>query len=298
MKVSILLLSVLLATTVSNDSKLTASDDYKEIDEGKPINIKVLSNDYGVKGNDIKLEIAEYPEQGNVSIEEDNTITYYPELNYAGLVLFKYKISNANGDSDIAIVELRIRSMNYMPYPLNDTVIVYHNQRKYINVLENDLDIYDAPITIAIVEDIQNGRANINSDNNIFAEFDEFFYGLDSCIYEVVDVDNDRGVAKIYYEVLPGENGLFVPQAFSPNGDNKNDTFFIPELAVKTDVKLQLYDAHGMLVFMTNDYKNDWAGYSNIGRLKGRKCIPGTYYYFIDVPGMKERVSGFIYLSY
>ncbi len=68
---------------------------------------------------------------------------------------------------------------------------------------------------------------------------------------------------------------IFVPSAFSPNGDNVNNVLHI--LSKNVNVCLfAIYNRWGICVFRTNDVNNGWDG-----KFKGKDCEIGTYFYLI-----------------
>ena len=69
-------------------------------------------------------------------------------------------------------------------------------------------------------------------------------------------------------------NPLIVPNIFTPNGDNKNDTFFIPGLETYSANELTIINRWGNNVYETKNYKNDWSG---------QGLVEGTYYYILRV---------------
>lgn len=78
---------------------------------------------------------------------------------------------------------------------------------------------------------------------------------------------------------------LVMPNAFTPNGDGKNDVFRIPP-----DVSLQLrefsiFDRWGHKVFSTRNIGQGWDG-----RINGQLSPPGVYVYFVDGVGEKGPV--------
>ena len=79
----------------------------------------------------------------------------------------------------------------------------------------------------------------------------------------------------------------YVPNAFSPNGDDKNQYFKIPFLVNIPGNTVMVFNRWGKKVFEANDYKNDWAG----------DDLPtGTYYYVVSAPNyeiLKGSVSIF-----
>ena len=52
---------------------------------------------------------------------------------------------------------------------------------------------------------------------------------------------------------------MFVPTAFSPNGDGLNDIFFTKGTEMQA-YNLKVYTRHGTLVFESDDQKKGWDG--------------------------------------
>ena len=79
----------------------------------------------------------------------------------------------------------------------------------------------------------------------------------------------------LYYVNCCGS--IFVPNAFSPNGDGKNDVFKPTFNQVKFDKYIfQVFNRYGQKVFETNNMSKYWDGEFN-----GNTCDIGTYYYLI-----------------
>jgi gliding motility-associated-like protein len=65
---------------------------------------------------------------------------------------------------------------------------------------------------------------------------------------------------------------LWIPNAFSPDGDGVNDYFEIRG-NWQTPIQLWVFDRWGKVVFHSEDYQNDWDGtYPN-----GQRAAPGVY---------------------
>jgi len=67
---------------------------------------------------------------------------------------------------------------------------------------------------------------------------------------------------------------LFIPNAFSPNGDGVNDYWEILGLQNYPGNKLQIFNRLGIKLYETTDYQNDWGG-----TYKGEKVENGVYFY-------------------
>jgi len=87
---------------------------------------------------------------------------------------------------------------------------------------------------------------------------------------------------------------IYVPNAFTPNGDYINNTFFPKGIGVneKEDYTLYVFDRWGNQVFTTNDWKTGWNGKFNNN---GKDCEGDIYVYKIyvkDVLGKKHQFTG------
>lgn len=75
--------------------------------------------------------------------------------------------------------------------------------------------------------------------------------------------------------------GLYIPTAFTPNGDGLNDLMMVEGVEV-SDFQLQIYNRWGELVFATTDQTLGWDG-----TFKGKPAPQGAYHYFVE--GTDER---------
>jgi gliding motility-associated-like protein len=76
---------------------------------------------------------------------------------------------------------------------------------------------------------------------------------------------------------------IFVPNAFTPNGDGFNDGFFI----TATNIKLKtfvIFNRLGEMVFETNILTEGWDG-----KYKGKLCDISTYYYLVQYTDVKNK---------
>lgn len=92
----------------------------------------------------------------------------------------------------------------------------------------------------------------------------------------------------------------FIPNVFSPNGDNENDVFFatFDENVIIHDFKMSIFDRWGNRIFNSNALSETWDGRNNEGNL----ASDGVYVYKIEVEFTDdfttgvERISGSITL--
>ena len=86
-----------------------------------------------------------------------------------------------------------------------------------------------------------------------------------------------------------------VNQLVTPNGDGKNDEFFLEDLYLYPDHELRVYNRWGELVYEASPYVNDWNGTWEARGGKGQRLPSATYYYLFET-GMDDPAAfrGFI----
>jgi gliding motility-associated-like protein len=82
------------------------------------------------------------------------------------------------------------------------------------------------------------------------------------------------------------EPGIFIPNAFTPNGDGKNDAFKPEFTFIPRHYLLIIYSRTGMKVFESRNAKVPWRG--RIGG--GRKAPGGTYTYYLEVQNPGDEI--------
>lgn len=99
-------------------------------------------------------------------------------------------------------------------------------------------------------------------------------------------------------QVLP--DCLIVPEGFSPNGDDKNQTFFIPCIELYPENQLKIFNRYGSLVYESVNYQNDWEGIPNHGLLHndGQRLPTGTYFWQLDLKDGSQSRVGWVYINY
>jgi len=70
-------------------------------------------------------------------------------------------------------------------------------------------------------------------------------------------------------------NGLYVPSAFSPNGDGINDLFTVKSIGIK-EYNIRIYNRWGQEIFASDDLLRRWDG-----KFNGELQPVGAYVYFI-----------------
>ena len=100
-------------------------------------------------------------------------------------------------------------------------------------------------------------------------------------------------------QIIIDTDELIIPNAFSPNGDNKNDQFIIYGIESFAQVNLKIFNRWEQMVYQNENYDNSWTGESNIGSNSSENNgLPsGVYFYILEIDGGGTYKKGFIYLK-
>jgi gliding motility-associated-like protein len=85
----------------------------------------------------------------------------------------------------------------------------------------------------------------------------------------------DAPVTVTVYDAVCGEPFIFVPNAFSPNGDGENDRLLVRGQNI-TELDFKVFNRWGELVFETSDQQRGWDG-----TFKGRAAEPAVFVYHL-----------------
>jgi gliding motility-associated-like protein len=91
------------------------------------------------------------------------------------------------------------------------------------------------------------------------------------------------------YEIICEEPYVFIPNAFSPNGDDNNDVLFVRGIFIEKMI-FRIFDRWGELVFESENPQIGWDG-----TFRGKKLDPDVYDFYLDVTcynGLKSITKG------
>ncbi len=291
--------STTIPVSQNDGISVSANNDLISMEENSTWITNVTNNDYGLQNGISNLIIISAPQHGFAKVLEDKTISYTPDESFTGIDQLTYRVCNTQGNCDEAEVNIVVADVDYTPELFNDTVVYYTDSSSVFKVLINDQNLFDKPLNMSIVQDLNLGYAEITDQLSIKLTFTSYLYTTDSLIYQVCDNEGDCAEAILFVKP-PREidQPYLVPEAFSPNGDGFNDTFWIPQYDYYQNLSIIVFNRNGIKVFETPNYENNWDGYANTGSLKGKLVPKGIYFYVLTVTGSSEVKKGSVYISH
>ncbi|WP_166419768.1 Ig-like domain-containing protein [Pseudoalteromonas sp. Z1A8] len=142
--------TVILTITPINDTPIALSDSASMVEDASPILVDVLANDTDVDGDNLTITSVA-TELGMASIV-GNKIEYTPTPNSNGVAIVSYTLSDGNGASASANLQITISPTNDAPVANSDSITIAEDtQGALINVLSNDTDLDGDSLNISSV---------------------------------------------------------------------------------------------------------------------------------------------------
>ena len=163
------------------DDLPVANDDTATTDEDTPVDISVLLNDTDVDNDPITITGFTDGTNGLVSDNGDGTLKYTPNLDFNGVDTFTYTI---NGGAT-ATVTVTVNPVDDLPVANDDTASTIEDVLVVIDVIANDFDLENDPITVIGFTLPANGAVVDNLDGTFTYTPNAAFSGVDTFTYTI-----------------------------------------------------------------------------------------------------------------
>ncbi|MCK8491381.1 gliding motility-associated C-terminal domain-containing protein [Spirosoma sp. RP8] len=136
-------------------------------------------------------------------------------------------------------------------------------------------DVYS--YTLEIVDSVNNTKKEIVMGGNAHYEPDPNDPSIQTQRYRVIALSSGGVPSYSNFFTLRRDPKIFVPDAFTPNGDGNNDTFMVKGLYFDR-FRLTIYSRWGEVIYSTTDRTKGWDGTIN-----GQQAAAGQYMYQVEV---------------
>lgn len=180
----------------------------------------VLSNDDDPDGDPLNLSETTEPEHGSVSCDPRGGCLYTADPGYTGPDTFEYTLDDGPEGTVTATVNVTVLAFaggNAPPIAGPDTLAVLQDGEGSVNVLLNDTDVNNDPLTVTAASDPAFGTAACEATGVCTYTPDEGFSGLDSFTYTVSDGASPV-TGQVTVRVTPADAGLTPVASGSPVG--------------------------------------------------------------------------------
>ncbi len=176
-----------------------------------------------------------------------------------------YTISGNYSVSLMVYTETGCIDTSYFFYP--DSVIANPSPTSYFTINPREVSIYE-PIVEVITDPLGTNETSVlfmddgaQYQNATIVKHSYSDTGTFAVTYVVTNQFNCTDTLVKYVRVKP-ETNIFVPNAFTPDGDGNNE-IFLPEITGALEYEFLIFDRWGQAVFKTNDLNTGWNGLKN-----------------------------------
>src|SRR6056297_2256103 len=194
---------------IPDNSAPTAVDDTYTTDEDTALTVAapgVLGNDSDPDGDTLTATLNTGPSNGTVVQNADGSFTYTPDPDYNGPDSFTYDISDGNGGTDTATVNITVNLVNDDPNAVDDTYPSDGDNALTVaapGVLANDSDPDGDTLTATLNTGPSNGTVVQNADGSFTYTPDPDYNVPDSFTYDISDGNGGTDTATVNITVNP-----------------------------------------------------------------------------------------------
>lgn len=120
-----------------------------------------------------------------------------------------------------------------------------------------------------------------------FVDMSNLFNQLPKVCYRVKATSNTGTVSYSNTDCASGRSTLFVPNAFTPNGDANNNKFVVVGAYIK-EYEINIYNRYGEKLYTSYSLDDSWDG-----MYKGQTAQEGAYLYVINAKGIDYKTHNY-----
>ncbi|MEM9824012.1 MAG: gliding motility-associated C-terminal domain-containing protein [Bacteroidota bacterium] len=205
------------------------------------------------------------------------------QVSTAGLYTFTVIDQNTNclSTDEVLVADLPLAYFELT----DDTLMITGTEDSYLfDLLNNDQFSAEVDHTILLnnpeqiggITLLETGALLITSIGQLSTDF--------QLSYTVCPRECPEECQEANIQMIIATEQLFIPNAFSPNGDDKNERWIIPGLEEYENNQMIVINRWGAIVFRAAPYFNDWDGTGQ----SGRPLPEGTYYFLLHKDLLEE----------
>ncbi|MCJ8274406.1 MAG: Ig-like domain-containing protein, partial [Psychrosphaera sp.] len=213
--------TLIINVLASGNEPPVANNDTATTVEDVTIDIDVLANDSDPDGDTLSVFNASAI-LGSVTVLDNNNLRFVPLDDFVGTDTINYDIDDGKGGVASAIVTVTISEevINSPPVANNDSVTTNEDNSLSINVLSNDSDADNDPLSV-IGATATLGSVFIAANNNLNYQPPENFFGTDTINYSIADSLGQTSSATVTVTVVAVNDS---PVAFADTASTPEDT--------------------------------------------------------------------------
>ncbi|MBL7978896.1 MAG: tandem-95 repeat protein [Bacteroidetes Order II. Incertae sedis bacterium] len=171
------------APPVANNDQMVINED-----TSFPL-LQLLTNDTDPDQDTFSLNERTNPQNGTFVVNQQQQLVYVPNANFFGSDSFTYNIKDARGAiSAFATVAITINPINDAPVAKDDGVSTNEDTPITLDLLKNDSDLDNDPLTVQVVTQPQSGTLSFSQQTQQYSYTPNLnFFGQDQFTYQAKD---------------------------------------------------------------------------------------------------------------
>jgi hypothetical protein len=169
-----------VTVTPVNDTPM-ANNDSASTPEDVPVTVSVLVNDVDVDGDSLAVTAPSCDNGAGAALNQDNTLTVSPALNFNGTITCSYGISDGNGGVSSASLVVTVTAANDGPTAAADAASTPEDVPIAVAVLANDTDLDGDSLSVTSPSCNSGAGVQVNVNNTITVSPVHHFNGTFTC---------------------------------------------------------------------------------------------------------------------
>ena len=217
----------ILTINAVNDAPVAVADTGFVTNEDVALTItaaSLLANDTDVEDDTLTIQSVQGAVNGTVALDINGDVVFTPTADYNGPASFTYTVSDGNGGTSTAQVDLTINAVNDAPVAVADTGFATNEDVALTitaaSLLANDTDVENDTLTIQSVQGAVNGTVALDINSDVVFTPTANYTGPASFTYTVSDGNGGTATAQVDLTIDPLNNA---PTVTAPLADQSSD---------------------------------------------------------------------------
>ena len=147
------------------------------VSEDSQITLNLLSNDQNPENLELSLALQSLPQYGQAQLSQDGVLTYIPNADFYGSETLTYSLTDPDGNTSIASVSIEVSPVNDPPLAIGEAVSTAEDEPVTIELLLNDSDIDNDPLSASLRSAPQHGNVTISPAGRAVFTPDKNYFG-------------------------------------------------------------------------------------------------------------------------
>ena len=187
-------ITVTITVESVSDAPVATADSYS-VDENNELTVSatdgVLDNDTDADGDSLSITLVTDVSYGDLTLNDDGSFSYTPDVNFAGTDSFTYYVSDGSLTSSTVTVTITVNEGEDVPVAATDAYTVDEDNVLTVDatngVLANDTDDDGDTLKAVLYTSPSHGTLTLNDDGSFVYTPNADYYGTDTFVYYASD---------------------------------------------------------------------------------------------------------------